>query len=278
MIGILILGQGFIGTYLADLLRNRDFSFAATTTDGRNNTIKWRLPSSSSDVADYALPSANTIIVTFPLQGSAAATQLIEGYLGYHDNKIRPQWIYLGSTRPFKEIPSTRFTKPDIIAGGPRVEAEELIISKYKGKVLNLAGLWGGERVPEKWSRFYTEKEKLRQKLSARGLHLVHGADVARAILAVITVPESGRWLVSDGSTYDMLQILLRDERVRGLLEELMHEAEVRRMLGADKVEDVRLGESEVTLRIDPSHFWAAVAIQPEYPYVIGEPDPFTGF
>ena len=49
--------------------------------------------------------------------------------------------------------------------------------------MLNLSGLWGGERQPKKWiDRVAATKEQLREKTS---LHMIHGEDVARGIVAV---------------------------------------------------------------------------------------------
>jgi hypothetical protein len=49
--------------------------------------------------------------------------------------------------------------------------------------VLNLSGLWGDARQPRNWiDRVASTKEKLQEKTS---LHMIHGTDVARAIVAV---------------------------------------------------------------------------------------------
>ena len=49
--------------------------------------------------------------------------------------------------------------------------------------MLNLSGLWGGARQAKHWvDRVASTKEKLKEKNS---LHMIHGTDVARAILAV---------------------------------------------------------------------------------------------
>lgn len=49
--------------------------------------------------------------------------------------------------------------------------------------MLNLSGLWGGMRQPKNWiDRVASTKEKLKEKAS---LHMVHGQDVARGIVAV---------------------------------------------------------------------------------------------
>jgi len=69
------------------------------------------------------------------------------------------------------------------------------------GCVLNLSGLWGGERQPRHWlDRVAGSKEKLKDKTS---LHMVHGVDVARSILAVHRNfgPAKGQRFVSSSST-----------------------------------------------------------------------------
>ncbi|KAJ2456180.1 hypothetical protein EV183_000106 [Coemansia sp. RSA 2336] len=272
-IQVLVLGRGFVGEYLDDALD--DMSVASTTTDGRENTIKWKF-STDTPLDFSALPAAiDSVVVTFPVQGEAAMRQLVDGYLAYHrslnaDYKS-PRWIYLGSSRAFKQVPSSRFTKPDLNAGGLRAFAEECLINEYGGCVLNLVGLWGGKRVPREWSRFYT-KDKLRNRLNDRSLHLIHGADAARAIRACICYKgelPAGRWLVSDDRVYDMLQVMIGAEPIRMYLEELLQDEQIQSLLNARTVDEVRLGPSEVTKRIDSSHFWSHFDIQPQYFYTI---------
>jgi hypothetical protein len=51
------------------------------------------------------------------------------------------------------------------------------------GCVLNLSGLWGGERNVRHWvDRVASTKEMLKSKKS---LHMIHGEDVARSIIGV---------------------------------------------------------------------------------------------
>ncbi|KAJ2743846.1 hypothetical protein GGI20_003423 [Coemansia sp. BCRC 34301] len=288
MKSVLVLGQGFVGKYLADLLKAHKVDYASTTTSGREDTIAWCWSerADDDDVCDpYSmLPAAESIVITFPLKGGAEARHLITGYLCYHrkvhGDTYTPFWVYLGSTRPFKGTPSTRQTRPDLIAGGPRVEAEEYVISAHAGCVLNLAGLWGGERVPDKWSRFYSDKEQLRNRLRDRSLHLIHGADAARSIFAIIGHKDkasrfAGRWLVSDEKVYDVLQIFVGADHIRSFLEDLMDDDEVKEMLGADKIGDIEMGAAFVTKRIDSSHFWSQLQLKPKYVYAVGEPDPY---
>jgi len=70
--------------------------------------------------------------------------------------------------------------------------------------VLNLAGLWGGSRSPHSWvTRVAPTKEALKDKGS---LHLIHGIDVSRAILAIhtnISKAAGQRWIITDGRVYD---------------------------------------------------------------------------
>ena len=60
--------------------------------------------------------------------------------------------------------------------------------------MLNLSGLWGGERQARHLvKRIVTTKEKLKGKTS---LHMIHGLDVARAILAIHRDYTAGeRWV-----------------------------------------------------------------------------------
>lgn len=70
----------------------------------------------------------------------------------------------------------------------PRAAAEDELLSlSNEAVVLNLAGLWGGSRDIVNWiPRVCPNKEAVRVKGS---LHLIHGRDVARAIVAVHLAP-----------------------------------------------------------------------------------------
>ena len=85
-----------------------------------------------------------------------------------------------------------------------RAIAEDELLG-LDGCVLNLAGLWGGERQPKNWvSRVAKTKEDVKSKKS---LHMIHGQDVARGILAVMEKWDDGgkgeRWMLTDGFVYD---------------------------------------------------------------------------
>ena len=91
--------------------------------------------------------------------------------------------------------------------------------------VLHLCGLWGGDRLARHWvGKIAPTKEALRNKVGLvspshreprteltrhsdqGGIHMIHGLDVSRAILAVHRKfePATGqRWLVTDQRIYD---------------------------------------------------------------------------
>lgn len=103
--------------------------------------------------------------------------------------------------------PSTKFTPARFswttrhspyATSNPRAAAEdELLSASPEAVILNLAGLWGGTRDLVNWiPRVCPDKEAVRVKGS---IHLVHGRDVARAIVAVHLAPPRGRAANSPG-------------------------------------------------------------------------------
>ncbi|KAL2258731.1 hypothetical protein VTK26DRAFT_7828 [Humicola hyalothermophila] len=112
----------------------------------------------------------------------------------------------------------------------PRAVAEDELLS-LGGCVLNLAGLWGGARHPRNWvGRVAPSKEAARGKTS---LHLVHGEDVARALVAIVagsgggaedgearekweTAGRGQRWMVTDGWVYDWWGLMAGWSREEG--------------------------------------------------------------
>jgi hypothetical protein len=94
------------------------------------------------------------------------------------------QFVQLGSTGifsvPNQQLWVTRHSDYD--KSDPRAIAEDEFMD-IGACVLNLAGLWGDERQPKNWiDRVAATKEQLKGKTS---LHMVHGEDVARGIIAV---------------------------------------------------------------------------------------------
>jgi hypothetical protein len=212
---LLILGAGWSSTFLIPLLRVRNLSFAATTRDGREvagaKTIRWSFDveedtaNISIDKSQFSkLPFAKHILVTFPLKDHGQSKKLVRGYQSVYSGK-EVRFIQLGSTGIWQiQQPSIWVDRHSPYnEENSRAIAEDELRS-LGGCVLNLAGLWGGERQPKSWvSRVAKSKEDVKGKGS---LHLVHGQDVARAVLAVCDKwddAEGQRWMVTDGFVYD---------------------------------------------------------------------------
>lgn len=218
---MLVLGAGWTGDFLLPLLRDDPsrLEFAATTRDGRTvagvKTIKWAFePSGSGGGVTEGLPKAHTVVITFPLRGAEQCHALCAAYESHVRHAVR--FVLLGSTGAFVQDGTATTTGSCYIdrhaavkRQEPRVEAEECLLRESdQSVVLNLAGLYGGARDPRTWlARVARDKAALHAKGS---LHLVHGADVARAILAVVRSKRTGRYLVTDLHTHDWWHIALR--------------------------------------------------------------------
>ena len=211
---LLILGAGWTSTFLIPLCQNRGVSFAATTRDGRDvagaATIPWSFNPDEDSNAEQnqfgKLPLAQAVLTTFPLTGKGQSKSVVEGYKKAHGSKANStRFIQLGSTGIW-QIPQRTIwvsRRSPYNTESPRAVAEDELLS-LGGAVLNLAGLWGEERQPKNWvGRVATSKEDVKGKKS---LHLVHGQDVARAVLGVLKDWEKAkgqRWMVTDGFVYD---------------------------------------------------------------------------
>lgn len=92
-------------------------------------------------------------------------------------------------------------TKPRVIS-----EEELLHLPNTKACVLNLAGLWGSTRDMRNYvSRVAPTKSSLSQKGS---LHMIHGLDVARCVVAIHENFIPGRWLLTDMRVYDWWELV----------------------------------------------------------------------
>ncbi|KAI9014648.1 hypothetical protein BC832DRAFT_528354 [Gaertneriomyces semiglobifer] len=261
---VLILGLGWTGDYLASLLTAENISYASTTTTGRDNTISFNYDPTLDDPTPFqTLPVAQYIVITFPIRGTDAATRFLSFYTQTHQD-THSSYILLGSTRPWTPSPDTtsvwmdRHTPPNPTLDTPRQSAESVFLSSNHC-VLNLAGLWGGQRNPRNWvSRIGPTKDLLETKGS---VHLVHGHDVAAAILAVIKDFTGERWLVTDMRVYDWWDLAAawgRDGQDRWVVE-LMERHGVRALPRPVEL----LGRA-----IDTRDFWIRFGISPKYPRV----------
>ncbi|GAA5937223.1 hypothetical protein JCM3775_001583 [Rhodotorula graminis] len=230
-VDLLVLGLGWTGSFLLPHLasHHNDLTVAATTRDGRDGTLKWAWDPEDDGKDQYAaLPRAKTVVVVFPLRGEGYSTRLVRGYEESVGQRVR--WIQLGSTGIFDGGPtlaslSAKAEHDEKPAAAPKFEwttrhspydrknlraiAEDELLSQHSDTVvLNLVGLWGGSRNPANW---FTRIAPTPEALEGKGsLHLLHGIDLARAIIAVHlapTLPSSSaatgagtgqRWIVSD--------------------------------------------------------------------------------
>ncbi|KAF9516307.1 hypothetical protein BS47DRAFT_1292561 [Hydnum rufescens UP504] len=221
-VDILVLGAGWYSQYLIPLIQSDPtLSFAATTRNGRvvagYTTIKFQV--SDDEGTDWAgLPKARTVVLSFPTVVPGAIAKYIRAYESAHGAGTT-RWIQLGSIGAFDTVVSsvgechktpvttmTSIPRPS----NPRAESEFDLLalssptSPYQTQttVLNLAGLWGGTRIPRNWvSRVAPTKDALGKKGS---VHFIHGEDVARAIIAVHRRFSPGqRWILTDERVYD---------------------------------------------------------------------------
>ncbi|KAK0384876.1 hypothetical protein NLU13_7354 [Sarocladium strictum] len=210
----LILGAGWTSQYLIPELEREGVEFAATTTDGRNGTIPFKFDPESEDLTPFRrLPDADTVLITFPLQGKGQSRLLTTNYLNSRssagrcssgrDHHPKPKFIQLGTTSIWTG-PGWHDDQSPYNEKAPRAIAEDELLNQTEvsATVLNLAGLYGGSRQPRNWlDRVVKTKEDLKNK---GALHVIHGEDVARAVLAVHRSHASGkRYILCDMHVYD---------------------------------------------------------------------------
>lgn len=102
-VDILILGAGWVSTFLTPLLAAEDVTYAATTTTGREGTYKFKYSQDDDDEEQYAaLPAATTILITFPLRGEGHIEHLTKLYTRTHEPlDTNYQFVQLGSSGIF---------------------------------------------------------------------------------------------------------------------------------------------------------------------------------
>ncbi|KAI0754557.1 hypothetical protein C8Q80DRAFT_1093917 [Daedaleopsis nitida] len=268
-VDILILGAGWTSTFLIPLCKTRDVSYAATTRDARDETIAFVFDPASDDAGPFeALPAARTVLITFPIYVSGASERLVRLYQQTHATP-KTAFIQLGS--------SGIWDRPDTRSSGgtlewtdrhspfneenkrARAETELLALAPATPTtVLDLCGLWGGRRQVKAFvPRVATSKEVLKGKGS---IHMIHGMDVARAILAVhehFDRAAGERWLVTDGHVYDWWDWAAawgEEGKQTRWVRELMNEAGVRALPRSPEV----IGRG-----MDSREFWNTFELEP---------------
>ncbi|KAF9037627.1 hypothetical protein BJ165DRAFT_1353396 [Panaeolus papilionaceus] len=227
-VDILILGAGWSSSFLISLCKERNISYAATTRDGRDGTIPFAFNPTSDDSQPFrALPAAKTVLITFPLENKGPSQRLVKLYASVHGSAEgigATRFIQLGTTsiwdghRPDQYVPNQPtqhqwYDRHSAFKLTPRAEAEEELLSlssEHPSTILNLAGLWGGSRsMRGVVGRLAPTKEALKNRANKplqASLHMIHGIDVARSILAVhqdFDKAEGQRWILTDGRIYD---------------------------------------------------------------------------
>lgn len=207
-VDLLILGAGWTSTFLIPQLKREGITYAATTTTGHDNTIPFKFDPYSVDPEPYKrLPSAKTVLVTFPLKGQGQSMTIVGLYRNAHGAKNN--WIQLGVTSIWNQLPddwSTENSPYD--KSDERGMAEDELMVEFGGCSLNLCGLYGGTRVPRTWlPRLGQSKDDVKKR---GAVHFVHGEDVARAIVATHKNFTPGkRWLIADLRVYDWYDLIM---------------------------------------------------------------------
>jgi len=263
-IDLLILGAGWTSTFLLPLLNQESISFVATSTAGRDGTLPFRFDSDTDDASPFAvLPPAHTILITFPLKGAGPSERLVAAYAATHPSTPNPQYLQLGSTGIWTAAGWTdRHSEPDT-SNARFVAEEELLSVAPTAAIFNLAGLYGGARQPRAW---VSRVAKTEADAKAKGaLHLIHGEDVSRAIVAAHRnwdAVKGQRWLVSDTRVYDWWWLMAEwDAGVAG--KESGLRARVAEWMGEEGVRALPRESEKLGRCLDARETWKALGIVP---------------
>jgi hypothetical protein len=100
-VDVLTLGTGWVGTYLTSELESCKLRHASTSRDGNDGTIPFAFDPSSYDPAQYvALPTAETVVIIFPIIAEGGHKHIVKLYNDTHPGN-QARWVQLGSTSAF---------------------------------------------------------------------------------------------------------------------------------------------------------------------------------
>ncbi|KWU43388.1 hypothetical protein RHOSPDRAFT_19546 [Rhodotorula sp. JG-1b] len=288
-VDLLILGAGWTATFLVPHLKSDhlDISYATTTRDGRDGSIQWSFnPDLEGPEQFAALPRAKTVLIVFPIKGPGGSARLVQGY----EEAIgaRARWIQLGSTGIFDsekkaadlssppELEWTTRHSPYDKTNARAIAEDELLSQHQETVVLNLSGLWGGSRDPINWlARVAPTETALEQKGS---LHLIHGLDVARAIIAeegkqdrAATTTNTGgqRWILTDMHLIDWWDLASAHPDAPTSTSSSSNEPTpdralwVRNLMRKHNVRALPRSAAELGRAIDAREFWSAFELGP---------------
>ncbi|OMJ09506.1 hypothetical protein AYI69_g7021 [Smittium culicis] len=110
------------------------------------------------------------------------------------------------------------------------------------------------------------------RRVRNRTLHLVHGEDVATAIIEgpFKTFTPGQRWIVSDYTIYDMLEILAKNMvgEARELLQKTLRLKEAQDYINSPDLDKLVFGEkANLVRRLDPSDFWVKFNLNPTHKF-----------
>lgn len=172
-------------------------------------------------------------------------------------------------------------------ADNERALAEQELLGLSHTAVINLSGLWGGERSMRNYvGRVASSKEDLRTKarhfdpmliscyqllfLGQTSLHMIHGSDVARAILAVhanFALASGQRWILTDTRIYDWWDLAsawgTAGEAHRGEIPQGPQPAWVRELMEEEGVRALPREMAKLGRLIDGRDFWKTFGISP---------------
>lgn len=275
-VDILILGAGWSSKFLLPLLTQHDLTHAATTRTGHDSTIPFTFTPDSTSEDPYArLPSAKTVLITFPLKGTGQSETLTSLYARTHEDvATTTRWVQLGSTGIFTAPHWNDDASPHAgddpytpgAANQRAVAEDELLALRGAGAcVLNLAGLYGGERQPRNWiARVAKSKGDVKGK---GALHLVHGNDVARAVVGVVGRFEAvggKRWIVTDLRVYDWWDLIMSwGGQGTGTVEGMEYQRWVVELIKEEGVRALPREKEALGRVLDGRGFWEAIGSWP---------------
>jgi hypothetical protein len=121
-------------------------------------------------------------------------------------------------------------------------------------------------RQPKGWVPRFPSSDAIRNKLLQRQLHLIHGKDVARAILAVHNKFQRGeRWVVTDNGCYDWIKLFLtwgNKEQIEIARSLAKNDAECQKALGQGSLEEI-VERGGVKPRLESTEFWKTFGLKP---------------
>lgn len=187
-VSILLLGSGWTSQFVLPTLKAASISFAYTRRAPTSNdagAIPFDAAREGRQTAAtfQALPQAQMVVIVFPLTSAQFIQDIVTTY--EEVKQCQPAWLALGSTSAWSKGVSTSTTP--VSPSNARAVSEDGLLSMHTSNrstaVLNLSGLYGGTRNPANFAKRVGETvEKLEEKTS---LHLVHGKDVAQAIMSM---------------------------------------------------------------------------------------------